>query len=129
VQDPSSDTADLVYAGSASVLHEATGLNLTYGTAYRDQDDGTGQLQYIKAGWLHDFFAFGTSAFSIDFGYDKDAPGDGDEGKTIGLVALQHIRGYGTELFAGFRGYDLDQGDGPNVSTIYVGTMGTRVRF
>jgi hypothetical protein len=129
VQDPSSDTADLVYAGSASVLHEATGLNLTYGTAYRDQDDGTGQLQYIKAGWLHDFFAFGTSAFSIDFGYDKDAPGDGDEGKTIGVVALQHIRGYGTELFAGFRGYDLDQGDGPNVSTIYVGTMGTRVRF
>jgi predicted porin len=129
VQDPSSNTADLVYAGSASVLHEATGLNLTYGTAYRDQDDGTGRLQYVKLGWLHDFFAFGTSAFSIDFGLDKDAPGDGDEGKTIGLVALQHIRGYGTELFAGFRGYDLDEGDGPNVSTIYVGTVGTRVRF
>jgi hypothetical protein len=44
-------------------------------------------------------------------------------------VALQNIAGYGTELFAGFRGYDLDQGDEPNVSTIYVGTVGTRVKF
>jgi predicted porin len=58
VQDPSSNTADLVYAGSASVLHEATGLNLTYATAWRDQDDGTGQLQYVKAGWQHEFFTF-----------------------------------------------------------------------
>jgi predicted porin len=129
VQDPSSDTADLVYAGSASVLHEATGLNLTYGTAWRDQDDGTGQLQYIKAGWQHKFFDIGLTAFSIDFGYDKDTPNDGDKGKTIGLVALQNIAGYGTELFAGFRGYDLDQGDGPSTSTIYVGTVGTRVKF
>jgi hypothetical protein len=111
------------------VLHEATGLSLTYGTAYRDQDDGTGRLQYVKAGWQHAFFGFGPTAFSIDFGLDKDAPNDGDEGKTVGLVALQHINGYGTELFAGFRGYELDQGDGPDVSTIYVGTVGTRVRF
>lgn len=129
VQDPSRSGADLVYAGSASVLHEATGLNLTYGTAWQEQSDGRGQLQYLKAGWQHGFFEFGKTAFSIDFGYDKDAPSDGDDGKTAGVVALQSIAGYGTELFAGLRAYDLDQSEGVDTSTIYVATAGTRVKF
>ncbi len=129
VQDPSKAGVDVVYAGSASVLHDATGLSLTYGTAWQQQDEGTGQLQYIKAGWQRNFFSFGKTAFSIDFGYDKDAPGDGDDGKTIGLVALQSITDYGTDLFAGFRSYDFDDGDGPGTSTIYVATAGTRVKF
>ena len=129
IQDPSKDGVDVVYAGSASFLHEATGLNLTYGTALQQQDEGTGQLQYVKAGWQHDFFPLGSTAFSIDFGFDKDTPDDGDEGRTVGLVALQNLTDYGTELFAGFRSYDFDDGDGPNTSTIYVGTAGTRVKF
>ena len=129
VQDPSKDGVDVVYAGSASVLHEATGLNLTYGSSLQQQDEGTGQLQYIKLGWQHDFFSVGKTAFSIDFGFDKDAPGDGDEGRTVGLVALQNLTDYGTELFAGFRSYDFDDGNGPNTSTIYVATAGTRIKF
>ena len=129
VQDPSKTGVDVVYAGSASVLHDATGLSLTYGTAWQKQDEGTGELQYVKAGWQHNFFSFGKTAFSIDFGYDKDAPGDGDDGKTIGFVALQSITNYGTDLFAGFRSYDFDDGDGPSTSTIYVATAGTRVKF
>jgi hypothetical protein len=129
VQDPSKGGVDVVYQGSASVLHEGTGLNLTYATAFQDQDEGTGQLQYIKAGWQHDLFTIGSTAFSIDFGYDKDTPGDGDEGKTIGLVALQNLTDYGTQLFAGFRGYDFDNGNGPNTSTIYVASAGSRIKF
>ena len=129
IQDPSKSGVDVVYAGSASVLHEGTGLSLTYATALQEQDEGTGQLQYVKAGWQHDFLSIGRTAFSIDFGLDKDAPGDGDDGRTIGLVALQNLADYGTELFAGFRSYDFDDGDGPNTSTIYVGTAGTRVKF
>ena len=129
IQDPSKSGVDVVYAGSASVLHDGTGLNLTYAAAFQEQDDGNGVLQYVKAGWQHDFFRFGKTAFSIDFGYDKDTPGDGDRGRTIGFVALQNIADYGTELFAGFRSYDFDDGDGPSTSTIYVGTAGTRVKF
>ena len=129
VQDPSRNGVDVVYQGSASVLHEGTGLNLTYATAYQDQDEGTGQLQYVKLGWQHDFLAIGDTAFSIDFGYDKDTPDDGDTGRTVGLVALQNLSDYGTQLFAGFRGYDFDAGDGPNTSTIYVATAGSRIKF
>ena len=118
-----------VYAGSASVLHDATGLSLTYAGGLQDQDSGTGQLQYVKAGWQRKFFDWGSSAFSLDFGFNKDTPVDNDEGKTIGLVALQNLEGYGAQFFMGFRGYDLDQGNGPNTSTIYVGTFGTRIKF
>jgi hypothetical protein len=56
---------------------------------------------------------------SLDFGCSKDSPSDGDTGESIGVA--------GTPSFAGFRGYDLDQGDGPNA--IYVGTFGTRISF
>lgn len=129
VQNPNNEGDKNVYSGSASALHEATGLSLTYSTAYYDKDEGTGQLQYIKAGWQHQFFDIGATAFSVDFGFNKDAPNNDDDGKTIGLVALQNLKQYGTELFVGVRGYDLDQGDGPNTSTIYVGTFGSRIKF
>lgn len=129
VQNPNNEGDKNVYSGSASALHEATGLSLTYSTAYYDKDEGTGELQYVKAGWQHQFFDIGTTAFSIDFGFTKDAPNNDDDGKTIGLVALQNLKQYGTELFVGVRGYDLDQGDGPNTSAIYVGTFGTRIKF
>jgi hypothetical protein len=129
VQDPSTEDVDQVYAGSATALHEATGLNFTLASAWRDQDDGTGRAYYVKGGWQHAFFTFGATAFSIDYGLYEDTPGDGDDGTTIGLVALQNITDYGTELFAGFRLYDLDPGDGPSTETIYVGTAGTRIKF
>lgn len=129
VHNPNNEGDGNIYSGSASALHEATGLSLTYSTAYSDKDEGTGELQYIKAGWQHQFFDIGATAFSIDFGFNKDAPNNDDDGKTVGLVALQNIKQYGTELFMGVRGYDLDQGDGPNTSTIYVGTFGTRIKF
>lgn len=129
LHNPNNEGDRNIYSGSASALHEATGLSLTYSTAYNDKDEGTGELQYIKAGWQHQFFDIGATAFSIDFGFNKDAPNNDDDGKTVGLVALQNIKHYGTELFMGVRGYDLDQGDGPNTSTIYVGTFGTRIKF
>jgi hypothetical protein len=44
-------------------------------------------------------------------------------------VALQNIDQYGTELFAGFRFYNLDQADDVDLEPIYVGTVGTRVKF
>ncbi|MFO1071870.1 MAG: hypothetical protein U1E17_04040 [Geminicoccaceae bacterium] len=93
---------------------------------------GTGQLQYIgRSAGSTSSCRSGKTAFSIDFGLGMyDAPANGDEGKTVGLVAAQNISAYGTgAAFAGFRLYDLDQGNGPNTSTIYVGTVGTRVKF
>jgi predicted porin len=129
VQDPSEEGVDQVYAGSASALHEATGLNLTFASAYQDADEGSGQLYYVKGGWQHDFFTFGKSAFSLDYGRNVDAPARDSDGHTVGVVALQQLEGYGTELFAGFRLYDLDEADEVDLDRIYVTTVGTRVKF
>jgi hypothetical protein len=129
VQDPSQNGVDQVYGGSASVLHEATGLNLTFASALQDRGDADGQLYFVKGGWIHDFFTFGSSAFSVDYGRNLNAPASDSDGHTVGLVALQNIAQYGTELFAGFRFYDLDQADGVDLEPIYVGTVGTRVKF
>jgi hypothetical protein len=129
VHDPSEEGVDQVYAGSASALHEATGLNLTLASAHQDADEGDGRLYYIKGGWQHGFFTFGDSAFSLDYGRNVNAPASDSDGHTVGAVALQHIEGYGTELFAGFRVYDLDQADDVDLDRIYVTTVGTRVKF
>lgn len=130
VQDPSDQDVNAVFGGSASALHEATGLNLTVASAYQDADEGgSGQLYYVKGGWQHDFFTWGTSAFSLDYGRNVNAPASDSDGQTVGLVALQAIARYGTELFAGLRFYDLDEADGADLETIYVATVGTRVKF
>jgi hypothetical protein len=92
-------------------------------------DRAHGRLYYIKGGWQHGFFTFGDSAFSLDYGRNVNAPARDSDGHTVGAVALQHIEGYGTELFAGFRVYDLDQADDVDLDRIYVTTVGTRVKF
>lgn len=130
VHDPSDQDVNAVFGGSASALHEATGLNLTVASAYQDADEGgSGQLYYVKGGWQHDFFTWGKSAFSLDYGRNVNAPASDSDGQTVGLVALQNIARYGTELFAGLRLYDLDEADGTDLETIYVATVGTRVKF
>jgi hypothetical protein len=129
LQDPSQEGVDLVYAGSASALHQASGLNLTMGAAVQDQDDGTGRAYYVKAGWLAELIEIGPTAFSIDLGSFEDAPAEGDEGLSLGLAAVQQLSDYGTDLYASLRSFDLDAGEGPSTSTIYVGTAGTRIKF
>ena len=130
IQIRAEDGVDVVYAGSASFLHEATGLNLTYGTALQQQRRGTGGVAVRQGrGGRSDLFPIGSTAFSIDFEFDRDRrPAMGRASSDwIGGAAKSHR--LGTELFAGFRSYDFDDGDSRNTSTIYVGTAGTRVKF
>ena len=83
---------------------------------------------YVKGGWNTDFFQIGGTAFSIDFTETYDMDQDGDEGWSLGAFTVQKIRGFGIELYGGFRMYDLDRDD-VNTDQILVGTVGTRVKF
>ena len=42
---------------------------------------------------------------------------------------VQNLPDWGTELYAGVRGYEFAVSSGPDPDNIYVGTVGTRVRF
>jgi hypothetical protein len=120
---------DWVVNGSASVLHEATGVSLTVAASRRDnanRDDG--RYLYGKLGWQQDFFSFGRTHMSVDFGRNDDVAVEGDEASSVGLFAVQNITDLGFELYGGYRIHSLDR-DGADFDDIHTFTLGTRVRF
>jgi len=128
--DPKLDDTDLQYAGSYSLLHEETGLNLTLsaGMLERDQQDDAGNL-YGKIGWITKFISFGDTAFAIDYNQTWNQPTENDEGYSAGLAAVQFFEKYGTEVYFLYRKYSLDRDVQPEVYDIDVVSVGARVRF
>ena len=124
--DPSDGEADLVVIGSASVLHNPTGLSLT-GSAGR-QDGGSDPTNlYAKLGWQHAFFDVGDTRFGVDFTRGTDLPDDGDEGYSVGGAVVQAFSEFGAELYGQLRWFTLDSDE--DLDDITVGTLGTRVKF
>ncbi len=128
ITDPSQQGVNYDVVGSASVLHLATGLNLTGAAGVQDQDSQNQTFYYIKGGWQHGFFDFGRTAFSLDYQQTNERPNPGDTGHSVGFVVDQSVADIGTDLYAGLRWYSLD-GASPRTDDIYVMTMGTRVKF
>ena len=122
-------------AGSASVIHKDTGLNLTGGMGYRDAEDSNPVFFYVKPGWRASFFDFGRTSFSVDyqrtlnFAGNSNPANPANEGNSIGAVVAQNLVGYGIDIYGGFRWYSLEQHNGANFDDIYVYTVGTRIKF
>jgi len=128
--DPKIDGADLQYAGSFSLLHEDTGLNLTLSTGLLERDSQSdGENYYAKAGWIADFFSVGETAFAIDYNKTENQPTEDDDGYSAGLAAVQFFEKYGTEVFFLYRKYSLDRDVEPEVHDIDVVSLGSRVKF
>ena len=53
----------------------------------------------------------------------------GDEGQSVGLAAVQILDRYGVQLYSQFRWYGVDRGAGPSFDDIFLGTVGSLVRF
>jgi len=120
---------DWVAVGSGSLLHEATGLSLTLSAGARDnagRDNGSNL--YAKLGWQADVFTFGRTFTSIDVTRNDDVAVEGDEATSIGLFAVQDIRGWGIELYGGYRWHELDR-KGADFDDIHTFSLGSRVRF
>jgi hypothetical protein len=127
---PNEDNTDLQYDGSFSLLHEATGLNLTLSAALQERDNqGDAENTYVKLGWLTRFFSFGETAFGVDYTRSLNLPTGRDDGFSVGAAAVQQFEDYGTELYLQYRIYSLDRDADPNVQDINVGTIGARVKF
>jgi len=130
IADPKQDDTDLQYAGSFSMLHEKTGLNLTLSTGLLDREkQADGENYYVKLGWIADIFPFGESAFAIDYNQTENQPTEDDEGYSTGFAAVQFFEKYGTELYFLYRKYSLDRDVEPEVHDIDVVSIGTRVKF
>ena len=128
--DPKIDGASHQYAGSFSMLHEETGLNLTLSTGLLERDtQSNGENYYAKLGWIADFFSVGKTAFAIDYNKTEKQPTENDDGYSSGIAAVQHFEKYGTEIFSLYRIYSLDRDVEPDVHDINVLSLGARVKF
>ena len=130
VADPKESGDDLNYTGSMSVLHEDTGLNLTFSAGTRERDNQSDPYNlYGKLGWQQGFFAVGKTAFAVDYTQSMNLPAVDDEGYSFGVAAVQNFDAYGTEIYALYRRFSLDRDAGPEVDDLDVVIVGTRVKF
>jgi len=130
IRDPNKENVDFRLAGSFSTLHNDTGLSLTLSGGMDESSDGDNPYNlYGKIGWDTAFFPIGPTGFGIDATYSENISGEGDEGVSFGLAAIQLIEDYGIEFYAQVRYFDLDRDEAASVEQIVVGTVGSRVKF
>ena len=131
-----SDGADVnSWGGSASVLHQPSGLNFTFAAGTEDAGGGdNSNYWYTKLGLLRDFVAWGATAASVDyyqgadFALDEDAGIDSTDSTSWGLALVQTIDRANTELWLTYRSYDYAD----NASSFDDGSAlfgGARFRF
>lgn len=122
---------ETILGGSVSVLHDS-GINLTAAAAQGDDDDSTRDSQnfwYGKLGYITEaIFPIGQSRFSVDYGQYDDVAANNDEASTYGLQFVQSISQWGTELYAGYRRYELDR-PAATFDDVDIVLAGARVKF
>ena len=116
-------------AGSASLLSTTTGLSLTAAGGDRFSNDSDPWFTYIKAGYQASFIDEGKTYFTVDWQHSKNEDANNSRGNSYGITGVQSFTDLGTELYAQFRTYTLNGGDGPDPDSVYVGTIGTRIKF
>ncbi len=123
--------AKLLYDGSFSLLHSASGLNLTLSGAlqqYTTRKDATNL--YAKLGWLANFSNLGYTAFGVDYTRTEHLAQAGDKGYSVGAAVVQAFEKIATELYFQYRIFSLDRAAGTTpVADINIGTFGARVKF
>jgi len=137
-------------SGSTSVLHNDTGLNLTFaaGGVTDDSDAAEGQDDYftwgVRAGWIANLVPLGETAFAGDimfcenffdadagdgaFDVDQINGTEGTESRTFGFQAVQFIDKLSMEAYVRYRNYDVDI-PGLDTDSLNVVGVGARVKF
>ncbi len=116
--------------GSGSVRF-GNGVNLTF-AAGRDDPDQKGRdnprFLYGKIGYILEMFELGKTAVAADLYYGKDTGADSDRALAVGAFVVQNIDDLATQLYLGYRHYDLDR-DGFDLEPVNAVMSGARVKF
>jgi len=101
-----------IITASGSALHTPTGLNLTGATGYSDPNGGdSGNYWYAKVGLLRAFIDAGDTALAVDYYSGDSIDSDGDESESWGLMAVQNLDRFNTEIWLTYREYSYDDND------------------
>lgn len=123
------DGKERLVNGSASVAF--SGFSITFAAGNESLDDAardSRNFYYGKAGYAMEFWKIGQTALAIDYGQYNDAKNKEDEAKTMGLMVVQKLEDWSTEIYAGFRTHDLDR-DGTDYDAVNAMMIGTRIKF
>ena len=115
------------YAGSVSAL--TGGVSATFAAGLRDNDGrDEGTYLYGKVGYEFSAVALGRTAIAIDYYPGSDIGADGDDGRSFGAFVVQDLDAAATELYAGYRLYDLHRDD-TDLDVINAVLTGARIKF
>lgn len=128
--NPRLDDSGLQYDGSFSLLHTASGLNLTLSSGMLEKKAERNAFSYYaKLGWLANLTSQGSTAFGVDLSRSENGSAPGDKGSSVGAAVVQEFTKIATELYLQYRIYVLQMGDRTPIYDINVGTLGVRVKF
>jgi hypothetical protein len=96
-------------AGSATFLHNPTGLNLNLSAG--SLKDGP-QYWWVKAGWRADLIAAGTTALSVDYYSGSDFVSDGSETTTWGFGTVQSFDDISLDIYGGVKRFEFSDRSG-----------------
>lgn len=130
ISRPNDDDEDYRIGGSWSIQHDTSGVSLTLSGG---MDGGTGRddpyTLYGKLGWDTQLMRFGPTGFGVDYTWTENQQADEDQGQTAGIAAVQVLEAYGIELYSQFKWHTYDRDFGPGLDDLWLGTVGTRIRF
>jgi hypothetical protein len=123
------DGKERLVNGSASVAFSGFSFTFAAGNETVDNDTRDGRkFYYGKAAYTMEFWNIGQTALAIDYGQYKDAKNREDETKTIGLMFVQKLQDWSSEIYAGFRTHDLDH-ESADYDAVNELAIGTRINF
>jgi len=130
VYNPEDDNVDYAYAASGSVKYDPVGVSLTLSTGGQKLDAGDDPSNfYAKLAWDTNFWPLGPTGLGVDYTHGENISGDGFDGTSYGVAAVQRIERYGIDLYTQLRWYDLEDAAEPGLKNIMVGTFGTKFTF
>ena len=125
IDNPDGANAERV-AGSVSVLHTPTGLNLAFSSGR--QIDGA-KYYWTRAGWRFDVIEAGTTSISVDYYNGSDFITDGAKSENHGLYFVQTIKATSLDLYAGWRRFTYSDRTGTSYQDADGFLVGSRFAF
>ena len=114
--------------GSASVAFSGFSITLAAGNEEAESDAHDSKMFYYgKLGYAMEFWQIGPTAFAIDYGRYEKIAGDDDPSKTMGIMLVQKIQDWSSEIYAGFR--ISEEQEGIDTEAVNALMFGTRIEF
>lgn len=125
IDTPGGDLTQRV-AGSFTVVHEPTGLNLAVSAG--QQVDGASYV-WSRAGLQRDFFGVGSTALSVDYYSGRNFISDGARSENYGLYGVQSFNSASLDIYFGWRHFSYSDRSGLDYQDADGLLIGTRFYF